>query len=46
MGDLVMQTILGGRGMTVNHGVFILSSSYLRLVLGYHLNISGSLSSI
>lgn len=46
MGDFVMETILGVRGMTVNRSVFIPPSSYLNLVLGYHLNITASLGSI
>lgn len=31
---------------SVNHCVFILSCSYLSLVLDYHLNITGNLSSM
>jgi len=38
MGDIVMQTKLGwGGDGSGNSSVFILSSSYLNLVPGYHL---------
>lgn len=44
MGDIVMQTKWGWRGGgSGNHSIFILSSSYLNLVPGYHLTVTANL---